>query len=172
LHAWFLAQPGHWFGPATPLGLLGPAQPHGPGWAQLFKNYFKKNLWFSANFLLHFDQYCFVFLYCKDTNPVLKYLVFVKILKKIKNIFLCIRPSLSKKKLKKSYFIFIKKKVLACILALITSLLKSRELTNISKIPKKLFCFSFNIWGYDLIRKTYSRYKILLLMLERLDFTR
>ena len=42
---------------------------------------------------------------------------------------------------KKSYCIFIKKKVLACILTLITSLLKSRELTNISKIPKKIFCF-------------------------------
>jgi len=34
-----------------------------------------------------------------------------------------------------------KKKVLACIVALITSLLKSRELTNISKIQKKLFFF-------------------------------
>ena len=28
--------------------------------------------------LLYFDQYRFVFLYCKDTNPVLKYPVFVK----------------------------------------------------------------------------------------------
>ena len=44
-------------------------------------------------------------------------------------------------KKKKSYCIFIKKKVLACILTLITSLLKSRELANISKIPKKIFCF-------------------------------
>ena len=34
-----------------------------------------------------------------------------------------------------------KKRVLACILALLTGLLKSRELANISKIPKKLFCF-------------------------------
>ena len=34
-----------------------------------------------------------------------------------------------------------KEKVLACILALITSLLKSRELANISKISKKLFFF-------------------------------
>jgi hypothetical protein len=32
--------------------------------------------------------------------------------------------------------------------------------------------FSFNIWGYDLIRKTHSGYKILLLTLERLGFTR
>jgi len=36
---------------------------------------------------------------------------------------------------------FQKKKVLACIVALITSLLKSRELANISKIPNNLFCF-------------------------------
>jgi len=34
----FLPKPGHWFGPATRLGLLGPAQPHGPGWAQLKKS--------------------------------------------------------------------------------------------------------------------------------------
>jgi hypothetical protein len=50
-----------------------------------------------------------------------------------------------KKKNFKLYFQTIKfqkkEKVLACILALITSLLKSRELPNISKIPKKLFCF-------------------------------
>jgi hypothetical protein len=38
------------------------------------------------------------------------------------------------------------------------SLLKSRELGQISKIPKKIILFSFNIWGYDLIRKTYSGY--------------
>jgi hypothetical protein len=35
-------------------------------------------MWFSAILLLHFDQYRFVFLYCKDTNPVFKYPVFVK----------------------------------------------------------------------------------------------
>jgi hypothetical protein len=50
------------------------------------------------------------------------------------------------KSLKKIHIVFSnnkisKKKVLVCILVLITSLLKSRELTNISKIPKKLFCF-------------------------------
>jgi hypothetical protein len=33
---------------------------------------------FSVILLLYFDQYQFVFLYCKDTNPVLKYPVFVK----------------------------------------------------------------------------------------------
>jgi hypothetical protein len=39
------------------------------------------------------------------------------------------------------------------------------------KFQKKLILFSFNLWGYDLIRKTYSRYEILLLTLERLGFT-
>jgi len=33
---------------------------------------------FVVILLLYFDQYRFVFLYCKDTNPVLKYPVFVK----------------------------------------------------------------------------------------------
>jgi len=44
--------------------------------------------------------------------------------------------------------------MLACILALITSLLKSRELGQYFKNSKKFILFSFNIWGYDLIRKT------------------
>jgi hypothetical protein len=38
-----------------------------------------------------------------------------------------------------------KKYVLACILALITSLLKSRELGQYFKIFKKIILFSFNI---------------------------
>jgi len=50
------------------------------------------------------------------------------------------------------------KYVLACILALITSLLKSRELGQYFKNSKKIILFSFNIWGYDLIYKTYSGY--------------
>jgi len=40
-----------------------------------------------------------------------------------------------------------KKYVLACILALITSLLKSRELGQYFKIFKKIILFSFNIRG-------------------------
>jgi len=64
---------------------------------------------------------------------------------------------------KKSYCIFIqqrkfKKYVIACILALITSLLKLRELGQYFKNFKKNILFSFSIWGYDLIRKTYPRY--------------
>jgi len=48
--------------------------------------------------------------------------------------------------LQKSHYIFIqqkfKKYVLACILALITSLLKSQELGQyFKKTPKKIFCF-------------------------------
>jgi len=62
-------------------GLISAEFPFGSGLTRS-KNFLQriisKNLWFFANLLLHFDQYCFVFLYCKDTNPVLKYLVFVK----------------------------------------------------------------------------------------------
>jgi hypothetical protein len=60
-------------------GWLGPAQPQGPGWAQpVKKNYFQKIYEFLQIFLLYFSQYQFVFLYCKDTNSVLKYPVFNK----------------------------------------------------------------------------------------------
>jgi hypothetical protein len=62
---------------------------------------------------------------------------------------------------KKSYHIFIQKKfkknVLACILALITSLLKSWELGQYFKNSKKII-FSFNIKDYTLIRKVYFFY--------------
>jgi hypothetical protein len=51
-----------------------------------------------------------------------------------------------------------KKYVLACILALITSLLKSREFGQYFKNYKKknLFCFSFK--DYKFLRRTYSWY--------------
>jgi hypothetical protein len=86
-----------------------PARPAGSSpapWAGL--GLAKKNsiMWFFQNILLYFDQYWFVFLYCKDTNPVLKYQVFVKI-KKIFFLFSCIRLSLSKIYIKNSYCIFI-----------------------------------------------------------------
>jgi hypothetical protein len=54
--------------------------------------------------------------------------------------------------------IFKKIYVLACILALITSLLKSRELGQNFKNSKKIILFFFNIRDYEFIRKTYSRY--------------
>jgi len=68
------------------------------------------------------------FVISKNMNPTLKYVVFVKTSKntktnmKIEKLFLCIRPSVS-------YYVFHtpKNNVLACILVLITSLLKSRE---------------------------------------------
>jgi hypothetical protein len=130
-----------WSRPSFFLGRVWPIR------KKILQKLFKKNLWFSANLLLHFDQYRFVFLYCKDTNPVLKYPIFIKTLKnKNKNVlFSCIRPSLSKikKNKKKSYCIFIQQRkfqkyVLTCILALITSLLKSRELGQYFKNSKKI----------------------------------
>ena len=36
--------------------------------------------------------------------------------------------------------------------------IKSQELGQYFKNFKKIILFSFNIWGYDLIRKTYSEY--------------
>jgi len=78
----FKSQSGHWLGQVTRPGLLVPTQPHGPSQKKFFKKYFKKICDFFVKFLLHFDQYRFVFLYCKDTNPALKYPVFIKTLKK------------------------------------------------------------------------------------------
>ena len=59
-----------------------------------------------------------------------------------------------------SYFHTIKKiskNILACILTLITSLLKSQELDQYFK-NKKNILFSFSIWDYEFIHKTYSWY--------------
>jgi hypothetical protein len=50
------------------------------------------------------------------------------------------------------------KGVLACTLALITSLLESWELGQYFKNFKKIFLSSFSIWDYEFIRKTYSWY--------------
>jgi hypothetical protein len=52
----------------------------------------------------------------------------------------------------------IQKYVLACILALITNLLKSWEPGQYFKNNEKIILFSFSIWGYDIIRKTYFGY--------------
>jgi len=35
---------GHWHGPVTRLGWLGPAQPHGMGWAQPVKKIILKKI--------------------------------------------------------------------------------------------------------------------------------
>jgi len=79
------------------------------------------------------------------------------------HVFVFINTAKSPKDKKKSYYIFLQQKkiqkyVLACILVLITSLLKSWELGQYSKNNKKIILFPFSIWGYDLIRKTYSGY--------------
>jgi len=102
-----------------------------------------------------------LFLYHKNTNPVLKYLIFIETLKK--NVFVFMHTAKSLKE--KNYIIFSynkenfkKKNVLACILALITNLLKSQELGQyFKKIQKNIF-FLLNIRDYEFIRKTYSRY--------------
>ena len=92
-------------------------------------------------------------------------------------LFSCIRPSLSKKK---SHHIFIqqrklqKKNILACILALITSLLKSRELGQyLKKNPKKLFYFLLISGIANLyIKRTPDIKKVVFFFtLERLGFT-
>jgi hypothetical protein len=93
-------------------------------------------------------------------NLVLKYLIFAKTLQKLQKkdvlFFSCVWPSK-----KNIYCIFIqqkfKKYVLVCILALITSLLKSQELGQYLKNMKNIL-FSFSILDYEFIRKTYSRY--------------
>ena len=65
-------------------------------------------------------------------------------------------------KSKKSYRIFHMQKyiyiyILACILALITSLLKSREhWPKSQKITKYFILFDFSIKDYEFIRKSYS----------------
>jgi hypothetical protein len=83
------------------------------------------------------------FIYCKNTNPILKYLVFVK-----KKCFFWFRAyALVSQSLKKNHIVFsynkenFKQYILACILALVTSLLKSRELGQYfkKKFKKKYF---------------------------------
>ena len=96
----------------------------------LFTHVFGHFIIFPRSFyviLINIGQYFY-------TNPVLKYPVFGKNFQKYKKttikkktIFLCIRPSVSNLKYHIVFFICQKNNILACILALITSLLKSRE---------------------------------------------
>ena len=72
------AQPGHWLEQVTRFGLLDPAQPHEPSWTRPLKKIERereRDLRFYGVFILRS-----VFLYCKNTNLVLKYLVFNKML--------------------------------------------------------------------------------------------
>jgi hypothetical protein len=104
----------------------------------------------------------------KIQNPVLKYPVFVKTFKiqktLKKNVFVHTAKCL---KAKKSYCVFIHEKnnVLACILALITSLLKSREhWPKFQKTKKILFCLSFSIRGTNLHVKRIPDIKTIVLL--------
>jgi hypothetical protein len=99
---------------------------------KILQKLLKKSVIFSKVFTT-FDPYRFVFLHCKDTNPVLKYLVFVKkkhcksfIKQKIYFVFMHTAKSLKDNK-KNHHIVFSYNKkiyVLACILVLITNLLK------------------------------------------------
>jgi hypothetical protein len=90
----------------------------------------------------------FVFLYCKNINLVLKYLIFFEILQKQiyektkkKVLFSCIQPSLSKyKKYLMSYF-HTKKNVLACILRFNNQLIKAMRTGPIFQKYQTIFCF-------------------------------
>ena len=103
---------------------------------------------FSHIFLSILINIGLFFIYCKNTNPILKYSVFVK---KMFFFVSCIRLSLSK--LKKNHIVFsynkenFKQYILACILALVTSLLKSREVGQYFKNKlKNIYIFCFNVW--------------------------
>jgi hypothetical protein len=70
-HACLCAQPGHWFGPVTRLGLLGSAQPHGSSWTQPPKK--------TSNIVVFLYFFCDFFLYfyiVKIQISYLEYLVF------------------------------------------------------------------------------------------------
>ena len=86
----------------------------------------------------------------KIQNPVLKYPVFVKTSKIQKTLNFFFVHTAKCLKAKKSYCVFHTQEnnVLACILALITSLLKSREhWPNFQKQEKFYFVLSFSIRG-------------------------
>jgi hypothetical protein len=181
-------QPFHWLwaetsAQPTRLGwvqptVYGPGQAHprmgGPGQAQFFfsKRKIKKYFWNLTIFLRIFMSLWLIsssfFYVVKNAKSDIKISGFrqnfkntKKFEKKEKNI-LCMRPNLSK--LKNSYSIFIqqrklqKKNVLSCILALITSLLKSREFGQYFKKIQKNYFVSFYIRDYEFTRKAYSRY--------------
>jgi hypothetical protein len=105
--------------------------------------HFGKFVIFPSIFLLSFAKYWFVFLYRKDTNLILKYLIFVKTLKKKIFVFMHMAKYLKEK----NHIVFSYNKnskyVLAFILALITILLKSRELGQYFKNFKKNYFVFF-----------------------------
>ena len=134
--------------PATQAGWVQPSHMGrvGPSAQKklFFTNYFKRICDFLQIFLVHFKQYWFVFLYYKDTNPVLKYQVFIKTLnfffKKTRFYFMHTAKYL-KKNISYFHTTKIQKYVLTCILVLITSLLKLRKLGQYFKNSKKIIFF-------------------------------
>jgi hypothetical protein len=142
-------------------GLLGPAQPHGSGGPakknkKILQKVFQKNLWFFCKvFTAFWSISVCIFIYCKDTNPVLKYPVFIKTLKKI----LCFH-AYGQVSLKKIIIILHldKKKSFSMHFGLNNRFIKVTRTCQYFKNSKKIILFYFNIWGYDLIRKTYSGY--------------
>jgi hypothetical protein len=91
--------------------LLGQAVPARPKRKILKKYIFRKFVISPCIFFSHFDQYWFVFLYYKDTNPVLKYLIFVKTLKKIKKYFVLMHTTKSLNNNKKKLYFRTTKKI-------------------------------------------------------------
>jgi len=129
---------------------LGRVRPSPQNWAgsgldkKIFKILFSK---FCDFFIFCYTPFCLILVYilfCKNTNPVLKYLVFIKTSKKYekKNVFV---HTENVSKLKKLYCVLHtpKNNILACILALIASLLQSREHWPKFQNNKKFILFVF-----------------------------
>jgi hypothetical protein len=119
----------------------------GPSPAQSKKNpkkiYFGKYVISLRIFLLNFGSYQLVFLYRKNTNPVLKYLVFVKTLKK----YLCFHAyGQVSKSIKKNHIVFsynkenFKKKYFSMHFGFNNQFIKiTRTWPLFQKNPKQLF---------------------------------
>jgi hypothetical protein len=150
----------------------------GPSPAQSKKNIFRKICDFPAYFLLNFGSYQLEFLYRKNTNPVLKYLVFVKTLKK----YLCFHAyGQVSKSIKKNHIVFsynkenFKKKYFSMHFGFNNQFIKiTRTWPLFQKNPKQLFS-SLLISGItNLYVKRIPDIKkiVLLFMLGWLGFTR
>jgi len=120
-------------------------------WVRSGSMYFvQKNLKKRKNcFRQNFQKYKKI--WKKEKTVFIKTFKNTKKFEKKKKLFLSIRPSVSKLKNHIVFFHTPKNNVLACILALITSLLKSREhWPKFQKTTKNLFCLSLSIRGMTL----------------------
>ena len=147
-HACLCAQPGHWFGPVTRLGLLGSAQPHGSSWTQPPKK--TSNI---VVFFVFFLWFFFVFLYCKNTNLVFRIpgfqrnvtYIYIYVCMHTANTLTCFERFVIKKILEVSKMYFrmdflnTTKKLFSCISGFYNMFIKlQRVLANISKNTKNL----------------------------------